>query len=79
MKTSALSLQTRTEFSRVMGELLKRLGAVRVRVGPKGIASHWATQFEASVACDKFRSVGLQHVETFSDNGLFAAFAKFPG
>ncbi len=73
-----MNVQARTEFSDVIGQLLRRLGAVRVRVSPKGVASHWRTEFESRVAADKFRSIGLRDVESFPDNGLFAAFAKFP-
>ncbi len=66
------------EFGAMIGRVLKQLGAVRVRVGPAGIASHWGTDFEASVAREKFREMGMDHVEKFPDNGLFAVFAKFP-
>ena len=68
---------TGTEFSVALRSLLERLGAVRVRIGPNGIASHWRTEIEAGVAREKFEEAGALHVETFPDNGLFAVFAKF--
>ncbi len=66
-----------TEFSAELRRLLERLGAVRVRVGTNGIASHWRTEIEACVAREKFKEAGARHVDKFPDNGLFAVFAKF--
>lgn len=71
-------MMQRTEFGKAIAGVLKQLGAVKVRVGPKGIASHWRTEVEARVALEKFRELGLDHSEHFPDNGLYAAFAKFP-
>ncbi len=69
---------SKMEMSAALAGTLRKLGAVRVRIGPKGIASHWATQFEASVAKEKFVEMGLTNVEAFADNGLVAVFATFP-
>jgi hypothetical protein len=73
-----MNVKARTEFSAAIAELFQRAGAINVDISGDGIATHWRTEREADNCLGRFREMDLRDPEKFSDNGLFAVYARFP-